>query len=224
MKYVILRLSIFFFVSFFINYSIGQSYKPFWDEIKAFKKSDSLNKPAAHPIVFVGSSSFRKWTNVNEAFPGYPIINRGFGGSTFPDVILYLNEIVFPYHPSQVVIYCGDNDLASSDTMSAQIVAKRFEDLFKQLRRKLPNSNIVFVSIKPSPSRRKLMPAMESTNTLIKKFLSQKVNTAYADVYHPMLDKKGEPLPYIFESDSLHMNSKGYDIWKRVLKPYLKKN
>ena len=97
-----------------------------------FKKQDSLNPPPANAILFVGSSSFRKWTDVSNYFPGYTIINRGFGGSTLPDVIRYTNDIIIPYHPKQVVIYCGDNDLASSDAITADSVFERFRVLFER--------------------------------------------------------------------------------------------
>ncbi len=77
---------------------------PFYDEIQAFKKQDSIKPPPQHAILFVGSSSFHFWTDVQDYFPGYPIINRGFGGSSLPDVIRYANDIIFPYHPKQIVI------------------------------------------------------------------------------------------------------------------------
>src|SRR3954463_6133830 len=100
MKQLCLRLS---FVSIFlcltVSVTIAQQNPPFRDEIQSFKKADSLTPPPAHPIVFTGSSSFRKWTGVKEAFPGYPIINRGFGGSTFPDVIRYVDDVIFKYNP-----------------------------------------------------------------------------------------------------------------------------
>lgn len=79
---------------------------PFWDEIQAFKKQDSVQPPPANGDLFVGSSSFRKWTNLQDYFPYYPVINRGFGGSTLPDLIRYANDIIIPYHPRQILIYC----------------------------------------------------------------------------------------------------------------------
>jgi hypothetical protein len=57
---------------------------PFWDEIQDFKKQDSIKPPPKNAILFVGSSSFRFWTTVQQDFPGYTIINRGFGGSSLP--------------------------------------------------------------------------------------------------------------------------------------------
>ena len=196
---------------------------PFYSEIEHFKKQDSIQFPPKHAILFLGSSSFRKWEDVQKYFPGYTIINRGFGGSTIPDAMRYLNEIVFPYEPKQVVIYEGDNDLASSDKITADSVLNRFEKLFSLIRKHLPNTAIAFVSIKPSPSREKLMPEMQEANSMIKTFLSHQKNAAFIDVYHVMLNKDGTPDKSLFIEDELHMNDKGYHIWQRIIKPYLLK-
>src|SRR5436190_6584865 len=91
---------------------------PFYEDIQAFKKQDSIKPSAQHAILFVGSSSFTKWTNVQSYFPNYTIVNRGFGGSALTDVIRYAKDIIFPYHPKEIVIYCGENDLAYSDTVT----------------------------------------------------------------------------------------------------------
>jgi lysophospholipase L1-like esterase len=197
--------------------------QPFADEIKEFKKQDITNPPASNAILFVGSSSFRKWTDVSSYFPGYPIINRGFGGSTFPDVILYAPDIIYPYHPKQVVIYCGDNDLASSDAVTADTVFERFKVLFELIRTNLPGENILFVSIKPSPSRARLKEKMEKANLLIQTYLSLQQHAAFADVYLKMLKPDGSVMTDIFLEDNLHMNAKGYAIWQKVIQPYLSK-
>jgi len=197
--------------------------QPFADEIQKFRNDDKVSPPVAGSILFVGSSSFRKWTDVQQYFPGYPIINRGFGGSTFPDLIYYAGDIIIPYHPKQVVIYCGDNDLASSDAITADSVLQRFTVLFGIIRRALPGEPILFVSIKPSPSRAQLKEKMEQANLLIKTYLSVQTNTAFADVCHAMLNPDGSMMKEIYEEDQLHMNAKGYAIWKKVITPYLLK-
>ena len=197
--------------------------QPFSEDIAQFKKQDQLNPPPANAILFVGSSSFTKWKDVSNYFPGYTIINRGFGGSTLPDVIRYANEIIVPYHPKQVVIYCGDNDLASSDAITPDSVFERFRGLFDLIRAGLPGESIVYVSIKPSPSRARLKEKMEKVNLLIQTYLSIQPHTAFADVYHPMLNPDGSIKAEIFLEDSLHMNAKGYAIWQKVITPYLSK-
>jgi lysophospholipase L1-like esterase len=202
---------------------VNAQQAPFYSEIQHFKKEDSLHFPPKNAILFLGSSTFRKWTDVQKYFPNYPIINRGFGGSTIPDAIHYLKEIVFPYHPRQILIYEGDNDVASSDKITADSVLNRFKKLFYLIRHKLPNTNISFISIKPSLNRESLMSEMAKANSLIKNFLKDKKNTAFIDVYHSMLTKGGKPMPDIFIEDGLHMNAKGYAIWQKIIEPYLLK-
>jgi len=194
---------------------------PFFSDIQHFKIQDSIHFPPKHAILFVGSSSFTKWVDVQNYFPDYTIINRGFGGSTLTDLIRYADKIIFPYEPRQVVIYEGDNDLAASDTITPETVLNRFKKLFALIRKNLPNTSIAFVSIKPSPSRQRLMSKMEKANWLVKHFLKNKKNTAFIDVYHKMLNKNGMPDKSIFIEDELHMNAKGYAIWQKAIQPYL---
>jgi lysophospholipase L1-like esterase len=211
---------LFLFISFLFC-SINAAAQPFHEDIQAFKKQDSVAFPAKNAILFVGSSSFTKWVDVQDYFPGYKIINRGFGGSSLPDVIRYADDIIFPYNSKQIVIYCGENDLASSDTVTANMVFSRFTQLFDLIRNKMPQVPIAFVSLKPSPSRAYLMNKMTNANNMIKDFLKNKNNTAFIDVYSKMLNADGTPMKDIFIEDNLHMNAKGYAIWKKIMEPYL---
>lgn len=204
----------------------GASYAqnpPFWSDIQKFKKNDSTAFPGTGKILFIGSSSFTMWKDVQKDFPNHPIVNRGFGGSTLLDQIRYVNDVVFPYKPKQIVIYCGENDIAASDTVTGEIAASRFVKLFNLIRAKLPQTPIHYISMKPSPSRVLLLPKYIKGNDLIKKFLATKKNTGFIDVYKEMIDDEGKPRAELFLDDNLHMNKQGYAIWKNVIEPYLKK-
>ena len=196
---------------------------PFWDDVQSFKKTDSVSFPPKNAILFIGSSSFTMWADVQKDFPGYTIINRAFGGSTLVDQLRYVKEVIFPYKPKQIIIYCGENDLASSDTVSGSMVANRFYKLFSLIRKKFPGVQVTYVSMKPSPSRELLLTKMIKGNELIKKYLSAKKKTAYIDVYKEMIDDEGKPRTDIFLDDNLHMNREGYAIWTKLIQPYLLK-
>jgi lysophospholipase L1-like esterase len=214
---------IFLLITLLAFYFSQAQQAPFQDEIDKFKQEDQQNPPPKNAILFVGSSSFRKWTDVQDYFPGYTIINRGFGGSTFPDAIHFAPDIIFPYHPKQILIYEGDNDLASLDTVTANTVFERFKTLFTLIRKQMPDVSIVFVSIKPSPSREQLMPKMKEANALIQQYLKAKQHTAFVDVFTPMLDDAGKPRKELFLEDMLHMKPAGYAIWQKAIQPYLLK-
>lgn len=212
------------FLSHFVANSLfAQNNLPFFKEIEVFKKNDLTNFPEKGSILFVGSSSFTMWKNVQNDFPGFKIINRGFGGSSLTDVIRYAADVIYPYQPSQVVIYCGENDFVSSPNTNADTVFARFNQLFGMIRKEIPKAHILFVSIKPSPSRAKYMPEMVRANEMIQTFLQKKRRTGYVDVYSKMLLADGSPMPNIFLGDKLHMNRSGYEIWQKAIFPYLKK-
>lgn len=217
------RLLFFVFCLVAFEFAVAQQQPAFWNEIEAFRKSDSVSFPPKNAILFVGSSSFRMWEDVQKDFPGSVIINRGFGGSSLPDVIRYQKDIIFPYAPKQIIIYCGENDLAGADTLQAQTVVQRFVQLFADIRGQLPRVPIAFVSIKPSPSRAHLIPRMVVANRMIEAFLKTQANTAFVDVYSKMLTPEGQPMPDLFLQDNLHMNRKGYEIWKREIEKVLMK-
>ena len=214
------RVGFFILLCFQTAVAYSQEQKPYWNEIKAFQLQDSLQPQPKGAILFVGSSSFRLWKDVDKAFPGHTIINRGFGGSSLPHLIQYADEIIFQYQPKQIVIYCGENDL-TAEGITGDTVFQRFKNLFSIIRNRLTNVPIVFVSIKPSPSRWHLKGKMITANRLIKNFLATKKNTAFVNVWALMLDKNGKPREELFVADRLHMNDEGYAVWTKKLKPYL---
>jgi len=205
-----------------INISLAQTaFPPFANDILRFKKQDSIVPPVKNAILFVGSSSFAKWKDVADYFPGYIIVNRGFGGSTLLDVIRYAYDIIVPYQPKQVFIYAGDNDLAEGASVAE--VVTRLKTLFQLIRINVPNATMDYISIKPSPSRENLMPKMKEANKQIEAFLKTQKNAGFINVFSPMLNADGQPKPEIFVEDRLHMNADGYAIWKKTILPYLKK-
>ena len=178
--------------------------------------------PPKGQIVFAGSSSFTKWKDVAMYFPGYPIINRGFGGATLVDLIYYVDEAIIQYQPSQVFIYCGENDMADVDTVSPATVLLRFKTLHTILLKKLPRATkIVFVSLKPSVARWHLESKFIAANKLIEGYIAAQKNMQYLDVHTAMLDENKEVLKDIFIADKLHMNPKGYLIWQKQFAPFL---
>ena len=213
-------------IIFLVLVSVGLFAKaqPFANEIAAFKKQDSLSFPGTGKILFVGSSSFAFWKDVQQYFPEYSIINRGFGGSSLTDLIRYAPEVIFPYKPKQIVIYCGENDFAGDTSLYPSQVAQRFFDLFNLIRSRYKKVPIAYISMKPSPSRRHLMARFNVANVMIKNFLKKKKKTDYIDVYKAMLNENGQPKEEIFLADQLHMNAEGYKIWKKIIEPYLLKD
>ena len=189
--------------------------------VAAFEAQDKTTPPPASPIVFIGSSSIKRWPDLTEAFPGKPVLQRGIDGTEVSDMIRFSPRLITPYRPRQVVLYAGDNDLGQGKK-TAREVYNNVLTLFMLVRKNVPAATFTYISIKPSPSRRQNMAAQTEANALIKNYLGGQKNTSFVDVYTPMLNAAGQPRPELFTADSLHMNAAGYDIWKQAIAPVLK--
>lgn len=187
--------------------------------IESFEYWDEKNSVPDDAVLFVGSSSIRKWPT-SRYFPFVPVINRGFGGSHISDVNYYLDKTVLKYAPRAIVLYAGDNDIASGK--SALRVFEDYKSFVARVNEKLPDTPIIFIPIKPSLRRWSFWPVMEKTNTLIKTYAKKYPALYYADTATPMLNAAGQPNPALFMSDSLHLSQHGYDLWSARLEPVLK--
>lgn len=214
-------LTAFLLLTFALFFS--QEKKPmFWQDIQNFKKTDQQTAPPKDAILLVGSSSFTKWTDVDRYFPGKTIINRGFGGSRLTDLNDYADDLLNPYQPKQIIVYCGENDFADNDQLKAEVVVDRFKTFYKKIRSRFPKVEVDYISIKYSPSREKLWPQMKEANKKIAAFMKKEPNAEYIDITEVMQDANGRVRNDLFVEDMLHMTPEGYQLWTSAMLPYMK--
>lgn len=191
-----------------------------WEkDIAAFEAKDREHPPEKGGIVFVGSSSIRRWTTLAGDFPRHRVLNRGFGGSQIADSVHFADRIVVPYAPRMVVLYAGGNDINKAKT--PEQVISDFRAFFTKIRAALPAADIAFISIAGNPKRWAQVEQVKTVNNAIRAFLKEQPRAHFIDVFPKMLGADGLPLPHIFVEDQLHMNSAGYAIWRDVIGPYL---
>jgi lysophospholipase L1-like esterase len=192
--------------------------KAVWEpEISAFEKRDKIDPPPQNAVLFIGSSSIRKWTALSNDFPGIEVINRGFGGSEIDDSTSFAERIIFPYHPRVIVLYAGDNDLAAGKSPT-EVVAE-YTNFVSVIHGGLPQTRIVFISIKPSIARWNLQDKIIETNRRIAAMRA--ANLFFVDVYSHMLGADGRPRKDLLLSDGLHPDEKCYRLWASLIRPYL---
>jgi lysophospholipase L1-like esterase len=190
---------------------------PFEPEIEALQAK--LIDPPPRPIVFYGSSSIRLWNTLSQDLPDYAVLNCGFGGSRLTDCLYFAPRVVTPLKPSAVVIYAGDNDLATG--AAPEQVFDSFRQLFFALRTSSPDLPIAFVSVKPCPARFKYIQNIERFNQLVDDFLGTQSNTDYIDIYSDLLGPDHKPIISFFRSDQIHLSQAGYQILQRDISEYL---
>jgi lysophospholipase L1-like esterase len=190
-----------------------------WEaKIVALEKKDDVENPPRNGIVFVGSSSIRKW-DLAKSFPDLPAINRGFGGSRIADTGKHLQRLVLKHRPQIMVFYAGDNDI--NDGVSIKQVVCDFCCVHCEVRKHLPQTRLVFIAIKPSIKRWELYPQMAEANRRIKSIADKDPRIDFVDIANPMLGENGRPRQELFAKDDLHLSEAGYELWTRLLRPFL---
>ncbi|MEM7105124.1 MAG: GDSL-type esterase/lipase family protein [Bacteroidota bacterium] len=191
-------------------------------EIEAFRDADSVNPPEAGAIVFTGSSSIRMWSTLEQDMSPLRVVNRGFGGSTIPEVNNYFDDLIFPHDPSLVVFYCGENDL-NEDKVNQELALDAFKEFLGLFSSNYPKTELIYLSKKPSVARWDKWAKMKSGNDYFKEYLTHFPNYHYLDISETMLLPSGQPDSTIFIEDMLHMNTEGYARWTTIIKPYIQK-
>ena len=192
----------------------------FEPEIRKFEEADRNAPLQKDVVVFVGSSSIRRWDTVAKDFPHVPVLNRGFGGSEASDVVRYAERAILPPKPARIVFYAGDNDLARGKT-PAQIAAD-VKQLWALIGSKLPDARMAIISVKPSLARWSLVEQTRETNKRLQSLAASDPRLSYIDVFTPMIGPDGKPIPEHFVEDGLHMTPAGYRVWTAALTPFMR--
>jgi lysophospholipase L1-like esterase len=201
------------------NSSAEVDPKRFEPEMRKFEVVDQRNPAPQRAVLFTGSSSIRLWDTLSKDFPKHPVINRGFGGSHMSDLNFYFDRIVKPYRPSLIVVYEGDNDLAAGKSVDA--VYADYLRFLKRVRTELPGTPVLLLAAKPSPSRTPLLGIQRDLDHRLQQLASTTPDIHFIDTFRPLVDADGNPRRELFRDDFLHMNAKGYALWRELIAPVL---
>jgi lysophospholipase L1-like esterase len=211
----LLLTTLIFSISFF-SYS-----QNFISEIKTFETKDSLSMPREGQVLLAGSSTFRLWLTYQQDLKDFPVINRGFGGSQMSDLNFYFDRIVAKYKPKMILVYEGDNDLNAGENPDS--VIREFKEFVQMVKAKLPNTKVAFCSIRPSLARVALLDKQRTVNQAIRKFCKPQKRVYFVDIQKEFYLPNGELMNDIFVADKLHLNQKGYEIWAKATRKFLRK-
>ena len=206
--------------SIFIFFSFSQFGNRFENEILKFEEEDKIAPPPKGAVLFTGSSSIRLWTSLQEDFKGIDVINRGFGGANFSDVIYFMDRIVTPHEPKTIVIYAGSHDLRKEGG-GPQEVLRMFRDFSTEVKKRLPGIRICYISMKPSLAKWETIDLDRESNELLEKYCNQIEGLEFIDIWTPMLSGDEKPREELFRQDRNHPSEVCYKLWAEVIRPYI---
>ncbi|MDQ1194399.1 GDSL-type esterase/lipase family protein [Agrobacterium sp. SORGH_AS 787] len=169
------------------------------------------------PIAFYGSSSFRIWNSITEDLRSLNIVNLGFGGGTYLSATHYLHQLLIPLSPSRVVLYFGENDIAS-DGLKAKTTLRHLQDLRGRIHEALPQADVFVLAIKHSPARWIYRHEFDLFNQTAHDWCNSCERTTWLDLNAGLLGENGLPMFRYYLPDLVHLNAAGYAVWSDAFK------
>jgi lysophospholipase L1-like esterase len=193
-----------------------------WEkEIAAFEQSDRTNPPPKGGLLFIGSSTIRRWETLAKDFPEHRVLNRGFGGSQIADSTHFAERIVFPYAPRMILLRAGGNDIHAGK--SPELVFSDFRAFVIKVRERLPNAEIAYIALSPSIARWDEKEKGEALNRMVREYTREISGLKYIAAESISLGPDGRPRPELFVADKLHFSPEGYKLLADSVRPHLPK-
>ena len=190
-------------------------------DIHQFEQQDRIEQDPPNAILFAGSSSIRLWSTLKEDISQYPVIQRGFGGSKFSDMAVFIKEITYPHQFRALVLFEANDITGSVTDKTPKEVAKLFRYIVRSVRKKYPEQPVFVIEITPTRSRWAVWSKIKETNMLLKQSCSKMHKTYFIETSSAYLNREGEPRNELFIKDMLHQNREGYKIWGELVQKKL---
>ena len=189
-----------------------------WEkDIATFETADKMTPPQKGGIVFVGSSTIRRWDTASY-FPDLKIINRGFGGSEVADAVRYVDRIVIP------TSHASSSSTPATTTSAAAPPRKRSPCSSSALRerfREAPANAHPSDRGQAEPPEMDWIDRMRMSNAIMRAYCERDDRIGFIDFDTLMLGWDEKPRRELFVEDGLHLSPQGYQLWTTVLRPWL---
>jgi lysophospholipase L1-like esterase len=150
--------------------------------------------------------------------------NRGISGDITFGVLERLDEVI-EGRPAKVFILIGINDI--SRNIPDSVILNNDRKIIKRIKEGSPKTKIYFQTLMPVnntftqfKNHYNKDEHIQTVNNGLKKIAAEE-NITLIDLHAHFLDSEGR-LDKNYTFDGLHPNAKGYEVWKKILLPYLK--
>lgn len=176
-------------------------------------------------IVFFGDS-ITEFYDLQKFYEQMPVVNSGSKGFTTDDLLEILEEDVYVFNPTKVVLLIGINDMNKTDDDLS--IVENIKTITTSINEKRPKAKIYVESIYPVDRER--YPVLvdnnvdnnriRKINSLIKQ-LCQDNNYEYINMFDELNDPNTDKLIYEYSKDGLHLSDEGYKVVTKKLKTVL---
>ena len=181
-------------------------------------------------VYFEGDSITRRWgtsdaayakylANWNSNFFGWNAGNFGWGADQLQNIIWRLENGELDGVNPKVIVFLGGINNINARMSDEQIagVERGIKKILDICQEKAPNATIILTAVFPGKSASATIYRIDAD---IAKFADGK-KIRFLNVNDKLADENGQPHPGMLNSDGLHPDTPGYQVWADGLKPIL---
>ncbi|TWU58004.1 GDSL-type esterase/lipase family protein [Rubripirellula reticaptiva] len=188
---------------------------------KAIQELEALDLSESHSpdeILMVGSSSVRRWSQIDVDMSPYRVIRRGYGGAKYSDLAVFADRLIQPHHYRAMVVFVGNDIAGSDDDHSVEQVDRWVRHIIDVSRRHQPDAPVMIIEVTPTMKRWKQWPEIRELNAQLREIALSTPKVYCIDTAEHFLDSAGQPRTELFADDNLHLSDQGYDIWANLIR------
>lgn len=180
-------------------------------------------------IVFVGDSITYQYNLKDYYDDKYHLVNSGIDGNTTSDILNDMENRIYRYNPTKVVLLIGTNDIPYK---SEKEIENNIKTIIDNIIDNRPNCEIYLESIYPVNDtddekishdmvRKRKNEKIMNINKNLKSLAKNEKKVTYINMYDYLLDENGN-LKIEYTKEGLHLNNDGYKVVTKVLKENIK--
>lgn len=167
--------------------------------------------------IFLGDSLTDRcaWS---ELFENLSLKNRGISGDNLYGVLNRLDQVTAS-RPQKIFVMIGINDIIAKEKLDR--VFYKYNLMLSRIKESTPKTQVFIQSVLPVNNNFK--PIADNANIILLnnelKILAKKFKYEYIDLYSQMA--ADNQLFADYTNDGIHLNGKGYLVWKQAISKYI---
>ena len=190
-----------------------------WEaDIRELEQLDQREQDPAQAVLFLGSSSIRRWETIAQDMAPYAVIRRGYGGAKFSDLAVFAKRLVTPHRFAAAAIFVGNDITGGPGDKTPAEVLRLVRLIVADIREHQPQAPIFFIAVTPTRSRFAAWKDIQQLNAALAEYCQSEPQLHFIATADAFLNDAGQPIDEYFVADQLHLNSQGYQVWAAKIK------
>jgi len=190
-----------------------------WEkDIKRLEARDATESDPEDAIMFIGSSSIRRWSDIATDMAPFRTIQRGYGGAKYSDVAIFAKRLLHPHEYRALVIFVGNDVQGKTEDHTPEQVEELVRYIVSVSNNHQADAPVFLIEVTPTSKRFSAWPAIRKVNARLREVALSTPNTHFIATAEHYLDPEGRPRDELFVSDLLHLNEAGYDQWAKLIR------